>query len=258
MGRWAQARPCGSLETQSKDRASRCGNCVVLRLRRRSLIGGGALATAGALLGWRGARRAASAASGEPPLSTSSDMPSQAHLCLADPDAPRTTHAMSTVGDVDHARNGFDPHEILYRLGYRHRSRPCRMADGAANSTVTAVEHEVEIAPGVFFPAWTYNGRVPGPTLRATEGDRMRIHFANAGAHRTRMHFHGIHSARMDGVPGAGEICPGRNVRLRVRGPPVRLPPLSLPLATAEAPHPQRALRRLHHRSRPGAPPGAA
>ena len=29
--------------------------------------------------------------------------------------------------------------------------------------------------PGVFFPAWTYNGRVPGPTLRANEGDRLRI-----------------------------------------------------------------------------------
>ena len=39
---------------------------------------------------------------------------------------------------------------------------------------VTAEDKEIEIAPGVFFPAWTYNGRVPGPSLRAMEGERQR------------------------------------------------------------------------------------
>ena len=94
----------------------------------------------------------------------------------------------------------------------------------------------------------------PGPTLRATEGERVRIRFANAGSHPHSMHFHGIHSARMDGVPGAGEVAPGRGVRLRVRRQALRLPPLSLPLPAAEAAHPQGPLRRLHHRPRPGAP----
>src|SRR5262245_23509975 len=28
------------------------------------------------------------------------------------------------------------------------------------------VNKEIEIAPGVVFPAWTYNGQVPGPTIR--------------------------------------------------------------------------------------------
>ena len=37
--------------------------------------------------------------------------------------------------------------------------------------TLTATDREIEVAPGVFFPAWTYNGTVPGPVLRATEGD---------------------------------------------------------------------------------------
>jgi FtsP/CotA-like multicopper oxidase with cupredoxin domain len=116
--------------------------------------------------------------------------------------------AMSTVGEVDHARNGFDPHEILtdWQVG-----EISTLPDGRRlrEFTVTAVEHEVEIAPGVFFPAWSYNGRVPGPTLRATEGDLVRVHFANGGSHRHSMHFHGIHSARMDGVPGAGDVAPG-------------------------------------------------
>ena len=46
-----------------------------------------------------------------------------------------------------------------------------------------AIDRDIEIAPGVFFPAWTYNGQVPGPTLRATAGDRLRINFVNQGSH---------------------------------------------------------------------------
>jgi FtsP/CotA-like multicopper oxidase with cupredoxin domain len=66
--------------------------------------------------------------------------------------------------------------------------------------TVTAVDRELEIAPGVFFPAWTYDGTVPGPVLRATEGDRLRVRFVNGGEHPHTIHFHGIHPANMDGV----------------------------------------------------------
>jgi FtsP/CotA-like multicopper oxidase with cupredoxin domain len=74
-----------------------------------------------------------------------------------------------------------------------------------------ALDKEIEIAPGVWFPAWTYNGRVPGPTIRATEGDRIRVHFRNAGSHAHTMHFHGFHPATMDGVfesvdPGASFV----------------------------------------------------
>ena len=61
------------------------------------------------------------------------------------------------------------------------------------------------------FAAWTYNGRVPGPTLRCREGDRLRITFINGSEHPHTIHFHGIHPSDMDGVPGlgAGQIPPG-------------------------------------------------
>ena len=74
-----------------------------------------------------------------------------------------------------------------------------------------ASEMEIEVAPGVTFAAWTYNQRVPGPTLRCREGERLRITFVNGGAHPHTIHFHGIHPSEMDGVPGlgAGEIAPG-------------------------------------------------
>ena len=71
-----------------------------------------------------------------------------------------------------------------------------------------AVDREIEIAPGVFFPAWTYNGTIPGPVIRATEDDVLRVRFVNAGSHSHTIHFHGIHPTGMDGVfeivgPGA-------------------------------------------------------
>jgi FtsP/CotA-like multicopper oxidase with cupredoxin domain len=74
-----------------------------------------------------------------------------------------------------------------------------------------AEDKEIEVAPGVRYAAWTYNGRVPGPTLRATEGERLRINFVNGSEHPHTIHFHGIHTARHDGIPGIGpgNIAPG-------------------------------------------------
>ena len=66
--------------------------------------------------------------------------------------------------------------------------------------TLTAVDRELEVAQGVFFPAWTYNGTAPGPIVRATEDDLLRVAFHNRGSHPHTIHFHGIHPAGMDGV----------------------------------------------------------
>jgi FtsP/CotA-like multicopper oxidase with cupredoxin domain len=75
---------------------------------------------------------------------------------------------------------------------------------------IFAVDKEIEIAPGLFFPAWTYNGQVPGPTIRATEGDRIKITFRNAGSHPHTMHFHGWHPPEMDGALHGQEVLPGK------------------------------------------------
>ena len=109
-----------------------------------------------------------------------------------------------TVGDVDIARLGWDPVDVLTDFDYGTVTET--RADGTVvrEWQIVAYDKEIEIAPGVFFPAWTYNGRVPGPTLRANEGDLLRIHFVNAGSHPHTMHFHGIHSAYHDGVAGIG------------------------------------------------------
>jgi FtsP/CotA-like multicopper oxidase with cupredoxin domain len=66
--------------------------------------------------------------------------------------------------------------------------------------TLTAFDRDVEVAQGITFPAWTYNGTVPGPVIRATEDDLLRVRLVNAGSHPHTIHFHGIHPANMDGV----------------------------------------------------------
>jgi len=90
---------------------------------------------------------------------------------------------------------------------YRETKRP----DGTMlrEYEIYAVDREIEIAPGLFFPAWTYNGQVPGPTIRATEGDQVKITFRNAGSHPHTMHFHGWHAPEMDGALHGQEVQPG-------------------------------------------------
>ncbi|HET6293677.1 MAG TPA: multicopper oxidase domain-containing protein [Kribbella sp.] len=113
-------------------------------------------------------------------------------------------------GSVDHVANGFDPSQILRDFDYGKVSKlpGARML---REWEIYASDREIEVAPGLRFEAWTFNGRIPGPTLRCRAGDRLRVRFVNASAHPHTMHFHGIHPAEMDGVPGIGRgvIEPG-------------------------------------------------
>jgi FtsP/CotA-like multicopper oxidase with cupredoxin domain len=94
---------------------------------------------------------------------------------------------------------GFDPMTFLTAFDY---GKVSKLPDGRTlrEYEVVAYNRQLEVAPGVMFPAWTYNGQVPGPTLRATEGDLLRIRFTNGSDHPHTMHFHGVHPASMDGV----------------------------------------------------------
>ena len=66
--------------------------------------------------------------------------------------------------------------------------------------TCKAVQWEVEVGKKV--EAWTYNGVVPGPQIRVTEGDRIRMIVKNELPESTSVHFHGIEMPNaMDGVP---------------------------------------------------------
>lgn len=65
---------------------------------------------------------------------------------------------------------------------------------------IEAVTSPVQLNNAVTFNSWSYNGRIPGPTLRVTEGDRVRIVFLNQGGHAHTIHLHGTHPAEEDGI----------------------------------------------------------
>ncbi|SEP28456.1 Multicopper oxidase [Halogranum amylolyticum] len=106
----------------------------------------------------------------------------------------------------------FDPHQFLYQFNtgrgeqenvpqdtYEENGRTVR------EFTFQAVDTTVTIAPGIEFPAWAYNGQVPGPTIRAVEGDLIRVKFENLGRHAHTIHPHLRNlNPKMDGIPQNG------------------------------------------------------
>lgn len=67
---------------------------------------------------------------------------------------------------------------------------------------VTCTEGPWEIEPGKAVEAMLYNGVVPGPEIRVTEGDRVRVICTNQMTQSTSIHFHGVRTPNaMDGVP---------------------------------------------------------
>jgi FtsP/CotA-like multicopper oxidase with cupredoxin domain len=119
--------------------------------------------------------------------------------------AHRGSGHIGAIGRVDPRVNRFDPQEILRDFDEG------TLRGGVREWDIVAEDREIEVAPGVKYAAWTYNGRVPGPTLRAREGERLRINFVNGSSHPHTIHFHGIHRDVMDGIPGVGpgNVAPG-------------------------------------------------
>ncbi|MDH3384689.1 MAG: multicopper oxidase domain-containing protein [Nitrosopumilus sp.] len=94
----------------------------------------------------------------------------------------------------------FDPMKYLREFNYGDVSE---LPDGTVMREFTIIAEDdkiLEVSPGVFYNVWTFNGTVPGPTIRVTEGDLVKINFINNGSKEHTMHFHGIHPAEMDGV----------------------------------------------------------
>jgi plastocyanin len=73
--------------------------------------------------------------------------------------------------------------------------------------TLIAQNAEIEVSKGVMAKVWTYNGTVPAPTLRFTEGDDVTVKFVNKTPYTHTIHFHGTHDSANDGV--FPQILPG-------------------------------------------------
>jgi FtsP/CotA-like multicopper oxidase with cupredoxin domain len=120
-----------------------------------------------------------------------------AHASTLDGAAHPDPHTLMTGGMP--AQAGIDPSVFLHHFDTGVVSKRPN-GQTVREYRMIAMDRNLEVMPGVFYSAWTYNGQVPGPTLRCTEGDLLRVHFHNAGTHPHSIHFHGFHPANMDGV----------------------------------------------------------
>ena len=100
--------------------------------------------------------------------------------------------------------------------GWDSEIRPFELPDldpspNVAEFALEARVADVEVKKGTVVKAWTYDGHLPGPLIRAKKGDRVKIHFTNSLPDRTTVHWHGLRVPNdMDGVDP--EIMPGQKV----------------------------------------------
>ncbi len=96
-----------------------------------------------------------------------------------------------------------DPRDVPAQIVYAQ--------DGVIEVSLTAKEVIAEMAPGVSFNYWTFDGTVPGPFLRAKVGDTIRLSLTNDA---TSLHHHNIDLHAVTG-PGGGaaatNVAPGES-----------------------------------------------
>lgn len=77
-----------------------------------------------------------------------------------------------------------------------------KLVAGVKVFELTAREIQWEVESGKLVKAWAFNDQVPGPQIRVTEGDRVRIVVDNQLPESTAVHFHGLEVPNdQDGVP---------------------------------------------------------
>jgi FtsP/CotA-like multicopper oxidase with cupredoxin domain len=110
----------------------------------------------------------------------------------------------STQTSVPHATQDFGNQPAKYTMD----------SDGAKHFNFTAKQVMWDVVKGHPVLAWTLDGTVPGPQIRVTAGDHVRVTIKNTFPEATTIHFHGLEiPANEDGVPGVGQkpIQPGES-----------------------------------------------
>ena len=91
---------------------------------------------------------------------------------------------------------------------------PALPAQKTHRITLRPAPGSVTLAPGkTVTNGWLFNGSLPGPTIRLTQGDRLIVKFINDLDEETTVHWHGLPvPMHVDGVPGVsqGPIGPGQ------------------------------------------------
>jgi FtsP/CotA-like multicopper oxidase with cupredoxin domain len=132
---------------------------------------------------------------------------------------------MSGHDHEHHAHHGPVTHGVSEHAQHEYEQAFAAAQPDAGRRVVTvdleAGETEWTFAPGRSFPAWAFNGQVPGPVLEARVGDVLEVRFTNRLPEPTSIHWHGLRiPAAMDGTDMVQRpIAPGETFVYRFRLP---------------------------------------
>jgi FtsP/CotA-like multicopper oxidase with cupredoxin domain len=183
--------PAGQVEEEADDRSGRIARRVLLA--NVGIFTAGSLAVAGLALSGRGA------AAYEAPPATPGHVHNAASPTLAI--APSGTPAPAAI-DHDAVHKAVTASFPAKTQGQGLQELSSRVVDGVREFDLTCGKVRWEVTPGQLFDAEAYNGQVPGPLMRMTEGERIRVRVKNDLADSTAVHWHGQRVPNsQDGVP---------------------------------------------------------
>jgi len=102
------------------------------------------------------------------------------------------------AGDVSPKLNGFDPAQMLTTFDYGKVST-LPSGQTVRDYTLTATDKMIYLGPKVILAGSVYNGRLPGPYLRATQGDHLRITLINKSSVSHSINFSALHPSNLPG-----------------------------------------------------------
>ncbi len=114
-----------------------------------------------------------------------------------------------SVSSIPNATTGEENHALS---SYREAFVPNRQI------TLVTEDAEIDIAPGKRVKAWTFNGTVPGPTIRLAENENVTIKYINKSPIPHTIHFHGNHDDLNDGV--VPQVMPNQTYLYNITGEP--------------------------------------
>ena len=95
-------------------------------------------------------------------------------------------------------------------------------AGSSRDFDITVEERLLEVGTGAYIEAWTYNGTVPAPIIRATEGDTLHVRLRNNTGNPHNIHFHGSHLPEHDGWE---PVAPGGETTYEILAGPAGVHP---------------------------------
>lgn len=129
-------------------------------------------------------------------MSTTSNVNTSTSSSTSSPSMGSTSNTTSSTANVPNATQEYGGQVAKYVVD----------PDGAKHFTFTAKQVMWEPVKGLQrVLAWTLDGTVPGPMIRVTANDHLRVTVINHFPEGTTLHWHGLMiPSNVDGVPGVG------------------------------------------------------